>query len=1386
MALKNKIFSVVASTALVASSFVGTFAGPTSVDAAAMKPTKDAKTSINSLVSKEIYALAASDQEVQELMIVANELGQADMTAQLESLGVEVLSNTGNFIYLAEVPTRKIMDVFNLKGVATLGKNSEYTLDRVVDPEFGETEVDASDFKPNMGNTHDVTNVDGFHKEYDGTGVTIAVLDTGIDPGHPAFDGRVIGSRDFTFSGKNYGFAEGDVLFLDAYPEGDSFDGYNYATGMNDITYNTTGMDAASDVYYLGYLWPQGYQDMNDDGYYDREFAVLLVDDMIYIDTNQNSDFTDEVAYGMGDVGYFGNTEFSASFQVSPHTVDSGLGQLELRHNDVTYDGSHPFDYSNYFPIVNIFFDGDGHGTHVSGMAAGGYGQWAPGVAPNADLVGLRVFDSNARAFGYGIANAMYYAALPVSEGGFGADIVNMSLGSKPDVNDGSGIYAQIIEKMGEKYDTIYVTSAGNAGPGLDTVGSPGDALKAISVGAYINSTMWENQYGYMPYEGFGEGLWYFSSKGPAEDGKQKPDIVAPGSAWAAFPSHLPFYAGGYGIARMQGTSMSSPYVAGALASLKHAVQKDRIPFNYEIALEALIQTAQPLDGYTRVEVGAGLIDVQAAYDYLSTHFITDIKNVDVTYYHGEKVAGGPGLYVRNKDLPEYVDVLIENNTDEAKDLTLTSNADWATPLTTSVSLNPGESTLVTVHYNKDLMSVGVNDGTILIDDASTPYVEMRSHQTIVVGQEFNSDNHHRTVNVGEVLASQTTNYYFDVKPGTSEIRFALNAIMESGEYKGRVRMMVFNPDGKEVSAYQGYAGFGNGGLVVEENVYTSPKPGVWEVAVYGSPGGTGINEFRLRTFVQGVVNNGNIELGLVDGGHTTTETVTFDSYLSTERDVKLAGGKFSSAMPETTRQTVGNHGYYYEVVSLKNNVLLKVDTSNPSDAGDDIDLYVYSLDENGYISDLLAISGRADSNESVTLNNLPDGDYLIEVYGYATMDEYTDFDLTITNASVLPYDALGGEGNVTVPTGTHFLEVGQQLSADVTITTPDVAGSYLGGVFLLDANTNEVLSIIPITTDMDKIDVVAGSNRISTSVEISKEMYPNGYDVNHPEKAVVLVTGYGYADALSAGPLAASLEAPILLVGKNGMLSDNVTHEIARLGAEKVVIIGGTGVIKDDVLAELNTIGIDSANITRYAGKNRYATNMAVVNALGFEDANGIYQNGVFLATGENYADALSAASIAAERNMPIVLVKGSLTDEAKDLLTGQRVFVLGGTSAVSADVYAEAKAVANQIERIGGVNRYDTGAKIQNRFAYAVSADRSDVLFVASGKNFPDALAAAPYVALYGGTFILVGDSVSVEMDTFLTKYLYMNYISEVKVIGGDNAVNSGVRAELNSRVN
>jgi subtilisin family serine protease len=232
-----------------------------------------------------------------------------------------------------------------------------------------------------------------------------------------------------------------------------------------------------------------------------------------------------------------------------------------------------------------------GHGTHVASTILGrglGSAIVRKGVAPRAKLLVGKVLGDD----GYGsesmIIEGMEWAAAA------GADVVNMSLGGAG--SDGTDPMSQAVNELTAEHGTLFVISAGNSGPGGFTIGSPGVAAAALTVGAVDRN----------------EGLADFSSRGPREgDYGVKPEITAPGvgivAARAAGTTMGDVVDQRYVAA--SGTSMAAPHVAGSAALLVQQ-HPDWTPIQLK---DALASTGARNESLTIFEQGNGRVDLVRA-----------------------------------------------------------------------------------------------------------------------------------------------------------------------------------------------------------------------------------------------------------------------------------------------------------------------------------------------------------------------------------------------------------------------------------------------------------------------------------------------------------------------------------------------------------------------------------------------------------------------------------------------------------------------------------------------------------------------------------------------------------------------------------------------------
>ncbi|HSV38916.1 MAG TPA: S8 family serine peptidase [Nocardioidaceae bacterium] len=300
------------------------------------------------------------------------------------------------------------------------------------------------------------------------------------------------------------------------------------------------------------------------------------------------------------------NRDFGASAVPVDHPgVDgSGIGLCVI---DTGTDPSHeqiaPRTVAFFDAIggLSSAYDDHGHGTHVMSIAAGDGGGGAQaatfqGVAPAATLYSAKVLDST----GFGsddqvIAGIQWCAAQP------GVSVISMSLGDTIGGN-GTDVVSQAVNAAYAGGDVV-VVAAGNSGDQPGSINAPGTATGAITVGAvseHSNPAFSARR---------DDGIWLaaFSSRGPTVDGRTKPDIAAPGTSVTAAVA-----GSAEGYETLSGTSMATPYVAGAVVLAREAAPA-ATPAQIRSALTG---TAKDMGAAgTDNEYGAGLIDVRALVD---------------------------------------------------------------------------------------------------------------------------------------------------------------------------------------------------------------------------------------------------------------------------------------------------------------------------------------------------------------------------------------------------------------------------------------------------------------------------------------------------------------------------------------------------------------------------------------------------------------------------------------------------------------------------------------------------------------------------------------------------------------------------------------------------
>lgn len=483
-----------------------------------------------------------------------------------------------------------------------------------------------------------------------GATVRLGVTDTGITLNHPTFRGadrktpRITYMKDFTDEGTVYfnpaaqfkwepsqdGSSEGtiraEVLAVSRWSRGvvgDSFQSVSLKAKLSTEIQSALGDPALKAV--LGFIEESGYQsmydsvDMNANGETNDRFPVILFlgesseKDQAYVDFSGQGDFRSVSA--MGDWNF---TRRAAR-------VYSELIGVEIKQTEVP--STRPGQKVPVRALTVVGFDPGNHGSHVSGIAAGRCtfsndceSTLARGVAPAAPIMMARICSNNG-----GCMASEAIVDLVKS----GAEVINMSIGGLSPYNDGYSAQETLINRLVTQENVAFVISAGNSGPGRQTVGSPSTARYSISVGATASAGMIQSQYGW-PGEAEDDGsekdfMLFFSSRGPTAAGGFKPNLSAPGTQMSAV--QLNGAAGSRtGMDVYWGTSMSAPMVAGAYALFLDAVKKynihhsDRkLPTDVLTLRRVLIDSTRPfgLDQYTWADQGTGMLNLPEAWKRL-------------------------------------------------------------------------------------------------------------------------------------------------------------------------------------------------------------------------------------------------------------------------------------------------------------------------------------------------------------------------------------------------------------------------------------------------------------------------------------------------------------------------------------------------------------------------------------------------------------------------------------------------------------------------------------------------------------------------------------------------------------------------------------------------
>ncbi|MBQ1477627.1 MAG: BMP family ABC transporter substrate-binding protein [Erysipelotrichaceae bacterium] len=283
-------------------------------------------------------------------------------------------------------------------------------------------------------------------------------------------------------------------------------------------------------------------------------------------------------------------------------------------------------------------------------------------------------------------------------------------------------------------------------------------------------------------------------------------------------------------------------------------------------------------------------------------------------------------------------------------------------------------------------------------------------------------------------------------------------------------------------------------------------------------------------------------------------------------------------------------------------------------------------------------------------------------------------------------------------------------------------------------------------------VERIFGRLRYDTSIaaadELKKALGVSQFDV------VVLATGEEFADALGGGYLAAKKGGPILLtkLTQTAKVNEYIQKNLKKGGT--VYVLGGDAAVSEECLE-----GLEDFTVKRLSGRNRYLTNLAILEEAGVTDED------ILICTGEGFADSLSASAT----GRPMLLVKGkgtSINDKQEAFLkehADNDFYIIGGEGAVSKEIETSVSGIS-EVTRVKGKGRQETSAEIARTFF-----KEPKTVVLANSQNYPDGLCAGPLAYVLGGPILLVTEG----KEAAAQQYVEDNGISTGYITGGNSAV-------------